>query len=137
MIANRNKDYSLDFMISNIPPWKEAEELAKERSSELRRRLRGLGVKGREAILKQIMEEEGWFINKIYSTSLWCLETLHKDLPDMIIIAYTDAPESIRRGCLDENRVDHVIHRERWGIEHEINEIKRLIEADKYAKSSL
>jgi len=90
-IANRSPEFSLDFMVTDIPPFKEAED-------------------------------------EIYSTSLWCLSKLHRRLPDMIIIAYTIAPNSICQRCLAEKIVDYVVLRKDYNTSAGICKLKKLIE---------
>ena len=131
MIANRNQEKSLDFVVTDIPPSKEAETLARERNVEIRKKLANLGVFGREEALRQIIEDEERFRDKIYSASVLCLGQLRMVLPGIAIIAYTDAPESICQRCLDGGGVDYVIPRKRYGLSDVVEKMKGAIESGK------
>lgn len=131
MITNRDLSKSLDFVITDIPPSKEAERLAKERNVEIRKKVGNLGFREREETFKQILEEEDKLNDKIYSDSLWCITQLRRTKPGIIIIAYTDAPEKICKKCLNGVGVDYVIPRNKYSLTAIVDKIKELIEAGK------
>ena len=131
-IHNRNPDYFLDFLITDIPPDKQAEEWVKERNTEVRRAIRIMGkltIEGRARLLTDMMEEEGRFMDRVYSTSLWCLGQLHRDLAGLTIIGYTMAPDPVYQSCLDGGSIDHVLLRGEYETSADINRLRKFVEA--------
>jgi hypothetical protein len=131
-IHNRNPDYFLDFLITDIPPDKQADEWVKERNTEIRRAIRIIGhltIEGRARLLTDVMEEEGRFTDRVYSTSLWCLGQLHKDLPGLTIIGYTMAPDPVYQRCIDEGSIDHLLLRGEYDTSVEANRLIKFVEA--------
>lgn len=62
-----------------------------------------------------------------YSRSLDCLKAVKKNNPEMKIIVYTGAPTVVRKKC-EKLRVN-VLHRDRYGLKIELEEIRKIIKS--------
>jgi hypothetical protein len=71
--------------------------------------------------------KEGGFYNNIYGLSLHALKRVKEKSPGTTIIAYTGAPEYIRKRCVEEGLADHLIHRDMYGIGIEMAWIKDIL----------
>lgn len=69
-----------------------------------------------------------------YAISLDALKKIRSVRPEMILIAYTGAPKVIRGACLELGAF--VLHRERFGLDTEIQELKRMAEGEASADSA-
>jgi hypothetical protein len=123
---------SLDFLVTDMVPVVQTQELVKERDTALRslaRRIGKLRFEERARALEGFMDEEERFFDSVYSVDRYCLDHLHKYYPRMTIIAYTSAPRQLRQMCLDKGVIDYGIPRIRCGFLTDIDAIKKAIEA--------
>ena len=118
-----------DFMITHLPP-RDDEKTGYARRG-LQRKLEGIGTMQRAVRIRDWMQEQREFIGSTYDTSLFALRKARAKSPNTVIIAYTGAPGMIRKRCLDEKLVDHMIHRERYGQKIELEWIKDILAGGK------
>jgi len=90
------------FMITNITFETLTPEIAKIKAEKTRKRLEGLVDEERKKELEKISKESEF---RAYKTAFDCLKKLKQSFPDMKIIAYTAAHETVRKKVYEEDLV--------------------------------
>lgn len=88
------------FLITNIPFAVQTPEIAKIKSEKTRKRLEGLVDEERKKELEKISKESEF---QAYKTAFECLRQLRQSFPDMKIIAYTAAHETVRKKVYEDD----------------------------------
>ncbi|MBW2972877.1 HEAT repeat domain-containing protein [Candidatus Woesearchaeota archaeon] len=114
-----------DFMITNFPPRRDATELSIRRGDKLEALARGKSPEERRNIFQEFTKDHHEFTRMLYERSIDCLDQIQENLPDLLIIIYTGAPGYIRNLCHEKGA--HVLHRKRYGIEIETDDMRRQI----------
>ena|GEM_PF-5627677 len=114
-----------DFMITNFPPRIDALELSVRRGKELNARANGKSPEERGKIFQEFTKDDDGFTRMLYERSIDCLDKIQENLPELSIIIYTGAPGYIQNLCREKGA--HVLHRKRYGIEIETDDMRRQI----------
>lgn len=114
-----------DFLITNFPPRRDAQELSVRRSSRLNALAKGKSPEERRMTLDDFSRGDNEFTDLLYEQSFKSLGEIQANLPNLLVILYTGAPEYVRNKCRDLGV--EVLHRDRYGLSIELDEIKRNI----------
>ena|GEM_PF-4154518 len=128
--ADAEQRSGVSFMITNIPYQVQMLEIAKIKTESIRKRLEGLVGEEKEAELKKISDENEF---RAYREAFECLRKLKQAFPEMKIIAYSAAHETVRKKVYEGNLVFRVHQRNHksgpaWERANLINGIERALE---------
>jgi len=114
-----------DFLITNFPPRRDARELSVRRGNEINALAKGKSPEERKMIFTDFSRSDTDFTDMLYEQSFKSLGEIQANLPNLLVILYTGAPEYVRSKCRDLGV--EVLHRDRYGLNVELGELKRNI----------
>lgn len=123
-----------DFLITNFPPRRDARELSARRGDKLNALAKGKSPEERKRVFQEFSKSDHEFTDMLYEQSFKSLGEIQANLPDLLVILYTGAPEYVRSKCSDWGV--EVLHRDRYGLNVELDELKRNISSI-HSKSGL